>query len=60
LPWSKHSTIEINWRELGGTPIFPPIVFGEAQIFPLKFKFGDLVFLEAQKKTLNAGHGAKI
>ena len=37
-------------REAGGTPIFSGDFLRLTQILPLKLKFGDMVFLKAQKK----------
>ena len=37
-------------RESGGTPIMPNDFPRQALIVPLKLKFGDMVFLKAQKK----------
>ena len=37
-------------RESGGTPILPNDFPRQALIVPLKLKFGDMVFLKAQKK----------
>ena len=37
-------------RESGGTPILPNDFSRQALIAPLKLKFGDMVFLKAQKK----------
>jgi hypothetical protein len=37
-------------REAGGTPIFHNDFLRQDLIVPLKLKFGDMVFLKAQKK----------
>ena len=37
-------------REAGGTPIFPRDFLRQAANVPLKLKFGDMVFLKAQKQ----------
>ena len=37
-------------REAGGTLTFPNDFLRQALIVPLKLKFGDMVFLKAQKK----------
>ena len=37
-------------REAGGTPIFSRDFHRQALIVPLKLKFGEIVFLKAQKK----------
>ena len=36
-------------REAAGTPIFPRDFLRQALIVPFKLKFGDMVFLKAQK-----------
>ena len=40
----------MNRREAGGTPIFPKNFLRQALIVRLKLKFGDRIFLKAQKK----------
>ena len=47
---SQNLTSKMYRREAGGTPIFPSDFLRHALIVPLKLKFGDLVFLKAQKK----------
>ena len=37
-------------REAGGTPIFPRDFLRQALTVSLKLKFGEMVFLKAQKK----------